>query len=344
MFIVLILIISGCVDNVEINNLPDTKSNPTSNNNKKVNQVESRSEQQNLCESKTSFSEKNICYTSEAKAKKDQTICYKIGKDLAINDCLFDVATIAGSAELCKEIPIENDKIICLFHVGSKGKDLEGCKNLPDNDVDIIYKTGSKSKAKKDQCFIGFYVNVADEDFEKFDKSVCDYFEKKNECLDRISKLKGDYTTCDTISCVIDIAKSNKDLSLCDEARRLFEGNWDRVIQEDCKEPIAIEKGDASVCKTTSCFFSVAQKLKDISICFMGGSRYCYEDAIYYDADLTIDDCKVLKEKCVECFKETYDECLFRVLIKNQNLKEEDCNIISDESIKRKCLYQAYES
>lgn len=336
------------------------------------------------CETKKSFTEKNDCYILEAQNKKDPSICNKIGKDLAIKDCLLKVTTFLGSAELCKKLSDEIDKKACLFTVGY-GKDLEFCNSLPDNDVG--------TKIEKGNCFTAYYGSIMNEQFEKLDKSVCDYwgFEGKDGCLEKLAKLKEDYTYCPSLQCVISIAKSKKDPSLCDEAKKLIESNvivtstpfniasYDEEIVK-CKDDIAIDGLNPDGCETPRCISDIAIELGDMTICFKGCKVWSYSNYKYfainnltssllnclcferlitgdefvgsdsqgnslgYDRKFTVDDCNKMKDsKCSDCKFWLYDACLIRALIREPNLKEDECNLISDENLKKKCIYESYE-
>ena len=50
-----------------------------------------------------------------------------------------------------------------------------------------------------------------------------------------------------------------------------------------------------------------------------------------------------MKEKCSDCEVWLYDACLIRAFIRDPNLKEQDCNAISDNNIKKTCIYESYE-
>ncbi|GEM_PF-2904038 len=326
----------------------------------------------NECETKKFFAEKNNCYILEARDKKDPSICNKIGKDLAIKDCLLKVTFFLGSAELCKKLSDEIDKTACLFTVGN-GKDLEFCNSLPDNDVEVTYIIrggieyggvtygGDREvKIKKKKCIEGYYSSIMEIEFKKLNYSFCDHFEEKNKCLKKLAELKGDYKTllqmCDSFLCGILIAKNSKDPSLCDEAKKLSKDNYDEDILQ-CKDDIAIEKLNPDDCETPSCISRIAMELGDMTICFKGCKALSYERLITgsglvgfdskghevgYDRKFTVDDCNKMKEKCSDCSVSLYNSCLIRALIREPNLKEDECNLISNENIKKECIYEAY--
>ncbi len=325
----------------------------------------------NECETKKSFAEKNNCYILEARDKKDPSICNKIGKDLAIKDCLLKVTFSLGSAELCKKLSDEIDKTACLFTVGN-GKDLEFCNSLPDNDVEVTYIIrggieyggvtygGDREvKVKKKKCIEVYYSSIMEIEFKKLNYSFCDHFEGKNECLKKLAELKEDYKTlvqmCDTLMCVIVIAKNSKDPSLCDEAKKLKDTYDEEIIR--CKDDIAIEKLNPDDCETPSCISRIAMELGDMTICFKGCKAWSYErlitgsglvgfdsegNTVGYDRKFTVDDCNKMKEKCSDCDVELYDACLIRAFKRDPNLKEQDCDAMSNDNSKKACIYEAY--
>lgn len=331
----------------------------------------------NECETKKSFAEKNNCYILEARDKKDTSICNKIGKDLAIKDCLLKVTFFLGSTELCKKLSDEIDKTACLFTVGY-GKDLEFCNSLPDNDVEVTYIIrggieyggvtygGDREvKVKKKKCIEGYYSSIMEIEFKDLNYSFCDHFEQKNECLKKLAELKGDYKTlvqmCDTIWCGIIIAKNSKDPSLCDEAKNLVKGNYEEtsyykdILQ--CKDDIAIEKLNPDGCETPSCISNIAMELGDMTICFKGCKASSYKrlitgdgmvgfdlkgNTVGYDRKFTVDDCNTMKEKCSDCDVKLYDDCLIRAFRRDPNLKEQDCDAMSNNNSKKACIYEAY--
>ena len=324
------------------------------------NQKDRIESQEANCRSMGNFFQVTNCYISLAIAENNQSICYKLEKELAIKDCLTGVIPELGSAELCKKLSDENDRMICFAHVGSNGKDLDGCNNLPDNDFEAISKGGTKFKIKKKDCFKGYYSSIMDKQFEKLDKSICNYWDDrsigKEECLEKLAKLKEDYTYCQGIVCVIDIAKSKKDPSLCDGIKELFKDSLDEEIIE-CKDNVAIDELNPDDCETPSCISRIAMELGDMTICFKGCKAWSYErlitgsgivgfdsegNTVGYDRKFTVDDCNKMKEKCSDCDVELYDACLIRAFRRDPNLKEQDCDIISNSNIKKACIYETY--
>lgn len=327
-------------------------------NNQVLDKEKSSVEQQEIiidkCESSAPFSAKIYCYGLEAISKIEPEICYKLEKDLAIKTCLsFFISKADSSFEKVKHLDYlgicnklsDEDKNNCFWEIGYKGLDENGCFNLPENKVKIVemHKGGGREVTKM-ECLILFNGNVKENRLKIMNVSFCYIFEGKSQhefvgCMDKFANVLDDINLCKSIGCVFQFAKSNKNPLDCERVR--VWGNLEEQIAE-CKDSIAIEKLDPDGCETQNCIRRIAIELRKISICFNGGGKSCYEILIG-GSNLTINDCDKMKEKCSDCSVGLYDDCLLSAFISSPNLKEEDCELISDNSIKKKCIFNYYD-
>lgn len=255
---------------------------------------------------------KSRCYIQLAKENIDDSICDKINDDVGNRvECYMNVGILNKDPEICEKIDFDYLKDWCL---------------KPENSQANLCTYGLKRYEEKDWL-----------DFSIYDKY-------KDHCIgaatEDASKC-GDKETGEKRACLIDIAKSKNDLSMCDIAGS---GEYEPSYKEfkmNCYMELADLRNDSSLCDEEIigekykdlCYLSATEKI-DISLCekISGIAQVmCYTQLAEEKGDFSL--CNRISYKgtwlssCHHSFVESLAEGL------NENFNEED-QILFDKCCK----------
>lgn len=180
------------------------------------------------------------CYISYAIREKDISICYDLGSPTK-ESCILEVAIATNDSSLCIELKDPRYSDECFNKIAIATGDYTLCEKI------------ERYTDKKNLCF----TDVAK---GKKDLEICNKIEEKgssfykDQCRYLVSIGTEDTSLCknlgnleDRNNCYINIAKSTKDLSVCDNVS--IEGGDKELSIRYCYTKV-FENGDVSICNS----------------------------------------------------------------------------------------------
>ena len=191
-----------------------------------------------VCDSLSSNSDKDDCYSKVVGQTKDISICEKISDHMDRKViCYKNLALSKNDSEICQKIDYNYFKEWCTT---DSTKDFSICRSLKNG---TLYWDEAKLNDCKDMCLGAVTSDV-------------NYCEKINEesvkpyCYKDVAVKKNDLSICDKIEsndnsnkdeCYMRIAIKREDNSLCDELKGEFRGQ--------CYNQISLQEADFSFCE-----------------------------------------------------------------------------------------------
>lgn len=244
----------------------------------------------------------DVCYSALAKDSGDSTLCDKILDPDQRNSCY---ATTKASVSYCDEIKDPWLRRNCIYGSFKYSKDMSLCdrKDVTKNLCMLRYAVANNDPSVcstisdsvyRDDC----YMQTAEANANP-QSCLGVFLQDKNWCLVDVALMKNDESICRMISsrdkdslnwC---LAALRKDMSMCDSIAN-------KVNREECYLYVAKELKDASICSTLTekkimCYSRLAETTGDISLCYRIENPTS-EYICYSHADTDVDSCHLIRE------------------------------------------------